>query len=258
MPPACLKPSVTFGEAGPATDPASSAYAGSAAYRTFTSQFAGGGTLASIKAALGTIPFSAPQLLFAAEQFRRAGKPPSGAPNCSARWIRMTSWPLPYTGNHGYDQAMSNTWANSFLLLASNGLNKYYGTNFGGATPLPTAAPDPRFLTITQVLTAGYSNYDAMSVQLRHAMKWGFQGQLGWTWSHGLGDSTVYNPYNLHFGYGNESIDVRHAVVSDLVWTEPHKFSLTASSMPGAGRLEFRLEVLRLYGTAHPLRPTAR
>jgi hypothetical protein len=30
---------------------------------------------------------------------------------------------------------------------------------------------------------------------------------------------------NLHFGYGNESIDVRHAIVSDLVWSEPHKFA---------------------------------
>jgi hypothetical protein len=126
-----------------------------------------------------------------------------------------------YTGNHGYDQPLSNTSANFFLLLASNGTNKYFGTSFAG---LPTAAPDPRFLTVTQVLTAAYSNYDAMTVQLRHSMKWGFQGQVGWTWSHGLGLASVYNPYNLNFGYGNESIDVRHAIVSDMTWVEPHKF----------------------------------
>jgi hypothetical protein len=222
--PSVFKPSVTFGEAGPATDPASSAYAGSAAYRTFTSQFAGGGTLASIKAALGTIPFSAPSYYSPPNSFV-APKTTEWSAELQRSLDSHDVLAVTYTGNHGYDQAMSNTWANSFLLLASNGLNKYYGTNFGGATPLPTAAPDPRFLTITQVLTAGYSNYDAMSVQLRHAMKWGFQGQFGWTWSHGLGDATAYNPYNLHFGYGNESIDVRHAIVSDLVWSEPHKFA---------------------------------
>ena len=65
--PSVFKPSVTFGEAGPASDPASSAYAAAAAYKTFTSQFAGGGTLAAIKAALGRFP-SRTQLLFAAEQ----------------------------------------------------------------------------------------------------------------------------------------------------------------------------------------------
>ena len=56
-------------------------------------------------------------------------------------------------------------------------------------------------------------------------MKYGLQGQIGWTWSHALGLTTVYNPYNLAFGYGNLSIDARHAVVSDLVWQEPHKFT---------------------------------
>jgi hypothetical protein len=219
--PSVFTPSVTFGEAGPPTDPASSAYAAVSAYKTFTSQFAGGGTLASIKAALGTIPFSAPSYYSPPNSFV-APKTTEWSLEVERALGAHDVLAVTYAGNHGYDQSMSNTWANSFLLLASNGVNKYYGTNFGG---LPTAAPDPRFLTVTQVLTQAYSNYDGMTVQLRHAMKWGFQGQLGWTWSHGLGDSTVYNPYNLHFGYGNESIDVRHAVVSDLVWTEPHKFS---------------------------------
>jgi hypothetical protein len=117
---------------------------------------------------------------------------------------------------------MTNGFSNAFLLLASNGQNKYYGTSFAG---LPTAAPDPRFLTVSQVLTAGYSNYDAMTVQLRHSMKFGLQGQIGWTWSHSLGLGTVYNPYNLNFGYGNLGNDARHTIVSDLIWTEPFHFT---------------------------------
>jgi hypothetical protein len=63
-----------------------------------------------------------------------------------------------------------------------------------------------------------------MTVQIRHSMRWGLQGQFGWTWPHALQDGTVYNPYNLHFGYGNASYDARHTFVSDLIRTEPHKF----------------------------------
>ena len=218
--PSVFTPTVTFGEAGPANDPASSAYAAAAADKVFTSQFAGGGTLAGIKAALGSIPFSAPSYYSAPNNFV-APKTTEWSLEVQRRLDANDVLAVTYAGNHGYDQSISNTSANFFLLLGSNGLNKYYGTSFGG---LPTAAPDPRFLTVTQVLTAGYSNYDAMTVQLRHSLKWGIQGQVGWTWSHALGLASVYNPYNLNFGYGNESIDVRHAITSDFVWTEPHKF----------------------------------
>jgi hypothetical protein len=219
--PSVFTPSVTFGEAGPMTDSASSAYAGASAYKTFESQFAGGGTLAAIQAALGKIPFSAPGYYSPPNSFV-APKTTEWSAELQRSLDPHDVLALSYVGNHGYDQAISNTSANFYLKLAANGLNSYYGTSFGG---LPTAAPDPRFLTITQVLTAGYSNYDAMTVQVRHSMNYGFQGQVGWTWSHSLGLASVYNPYNLNFGYGNESIDVRHAIVSDLVWTEPHKFA---------------------------------
>jgi len=222
--PSVFTPSVTFGEAGPMNDPASSAYAGAAAYRIFTSQFAGGGTLAAIQAALGKIPFSAPSYYSPPNDFV-APKTTEWSAELERTLDQHDVLAVTYNGNHGYDQAVSNGWANAYLLLGSNGLNTYYGTNFGGSTPLPTSAPDPRFLTVTQVLTKGYSNYDGMTVQIRHSTQWGFQGQLGWTWSHGLADGTVYNPYNLHFGYGNESIDVRHAIVSDLVWSQPHRFA---------------------------------
>jgi len=217
--PSVFTPSVTFGEAGPMSDPASSAYAGAAAYRTFTSGFSSGYTLAQIKAALGTIPFSAPSYYSPPNNFV-APKTTEWSVELERRLDAHDVLAVTYAGNHGYDQPISNTSANFFLAL-TNGVNKYYGTSFGG---LPTAAPDPRFLTVTQVLTQGYSNYDAMTVQIRHSLKWGFQGQMGWTWSHALGLASVYNPYNLNFGYGNESIDVRHAITGDFVWTEPHKF----------------------------------
>jgi hypothetical protein len=218
--PSVFSANVKFGEVGLPSDPASAAYAGAAAANVFRTGFSAGDTLTQLQSALGKIPFAAPSYYSPPNSF--------SVPNVtewSAELERsITSHDVlavSYNGNHSYNQPISNTWANSFLLL-TNGTNKYYGTNFGG---LPTTAPDPRFLTVTQVLTAGYSNYDAMTVQLRHSMKYGFQGQIGWTWSHALGMGTVYNPYNLNFGYGNQSFDVRHAIVSDLIWTNPIKFS---------------------------------
>jgi hypothetical protein len=221
--PSVFSPSVKTGIVGLPTDTASSAFAAFASENALQTGFVAGDTLTQIQAAV-----AAQHSTFAAPSYY---SPPNSfvspqTTEWSAELERAVDshdvLALTYTGNHGYNQALSNTWANSFLLLGSNGLNAYYGTNFGG---LPTAAPDPRFLTVTQVLTKGYSNYDAMTLQLRHSMKWGFQGQIGWTWSHDLGLSGIYNPYNLGLGYGNEGIDVRHAIVSDLVWTEPHKFS---------------------------------
>jgi len=219
--PSVFSPRVSFGQVGLITDPNSSAYAAQAAANVFRSSFSQGATLTQVQSALGKIPFAAPNYYSAPNDFV-APKVTEWSAELQRQITNHEVLAVTYTGNHGYDQAMSNQWANSFLLLASNGQNKFYGTNFAG---LPTAAPDPRFLTVTQVLTAGYSNYDAMTVQLRHSMNYGFQGQIAWTWSHALGDSTVYNPYNLHFGYGNQSFDVRHAIVSDLIWNEPHRFA---------------------------------
>src|ERR1017187_6710115 len=61
--PSVFTPSVTFGEAGLPTDTASSSYAGVTAYKVFTSQFAWGGTLASIKSEEHTSELQSPMHL---------------------------------------------------------------------------------------------------------------------------------------------------------------------------------------------------
>jgi len=229
--PSRFSPSIRFGEVGMPSDPASSAYAAYAAYNTFTSGFAKGYNYSQIVAALAPIPYGLPGYY----------SPPNNyTPPRTTEWSLEVERTLDahdvlavtYVGNHGFDQQITNSWANSYLCedpnvcksSLVNGVNKYYGLNFGGSTPLPTAPLDPRFLSISQVLTAGYSNYDAMTVQIRHSMKYGFQGQFGWTWSHALGLSSIYNPYNFNFGYSNQSFDARHTFVGDVIWTEPHKF----------------------------------
>ena len=219
--PSVFGASVAFGEVGLPSDPASSAYAAAAAANVFRGGFSAGDTLTQLQASLGKIPFAAPSYYSPPNNFV-APKVTEWSAEIERSIAAHDVLAVTYAGNHGYDQSMTNGFSNAFLLLASNGQNKYYGTSFAG---LPTAAPDPRFLTVSQVLTAGYSNYDAMTVQLRHSMKFGLQGQIGWTWSHSLGLGTVYNPYNLNFGYGNLGNDARHTIVSDLIWTEPFHFT---------------------------------
>ncbi len=228
--PSKFSPSVHFGEVGLPSDVNSSAYAAAAAYNIFSSGFTAGDNLTQIQAALGKIAFSAPGYYSPPDNFV-APKTTEWSAEIERTLGAHDVLAVTYSGNHGYDQPMTNSWANAFLCETSacasltNGVNKYYGLNFGGATPLPTVAPDPRFLGVSQVLTSGYSNYDGLTVQIRHSMKWGFQGQFGWTWSHALQDGTVYNPYNLRLGYGNSSFDARHTFVGDLIWMQPRKFA---------------------------------
>ncbi|HWZ34337.1 MAG TPA: carboxypeptidase regulatory-like domain-containing protein [Bryobacteraceae bacterium] len=214
-------PSVTFGQVGLATDPNSSLTAAIASFNGFESGFKQGFTLAQIQSALGKIKFSAPSYYSPPQNFV--------APKI-LEWSFEIEQPLSphnvlaatYSGNHGYDESVINADANAFTAATT-----LFPNGFGG---LPTAAPDPRFLTVNQVLTSARSNYDALTVQVRHAFSYGFQGQIGWVWSHALGTvlgtSSVElgNPSSVNSGYGALNFDTRHMLTADFIWTSPWKF----------------------------------
>jgi hypothetical protein len=44
---------------------------------------------------------------------------------------------------------------------------------------------------------------------------------VSYTWSHALQLGTVYDPYNLNYGYGNTSFDTRSNLAADVVWNSP-------------------------------------
>ncbi len=219
-------PNVTFGNVGLATDPNSSQAAAIASDQVFQTGFAQGYTLKQLQSALGKVPFSAPTFYATPSNFQTAKvlewsfeiEQPLGVRNV----LQIT-----YSGNHGYDESILNQDANAYIGTPSN-----YPNGFAGLT---TAAPDARFSTVTQLLTSGYSNYDGLSIQLRHAFSLGFQGEVGYTWSHALelgpvlsttGASSValYNPTNLSANYGPANFDTRHNLSADILWNPP-KFS---------------------------------
>jgi hypothetical protein len=212
-----FSPSVPFGQVGPATDNASSLAAAIASNSTFQSGFKGGSTLTQIQSSLKAqgITFATPSYYSPPNHF---------LPAKILQWNFEIEQPftnhdvlsVTYTGNHGYDESLTNADANSFTAATS-----LYPGGFAG---LPTAAPDPRFLTVNQVLVNGVSNYDALIVQVRHSFARGLQGQMGWTWSHNLADTAVINPFSLASGYGPLNFDTRHMLTGDMVYSEPYKF----------------------------------
>jgi hypothetical protein len=216
-----FSPAVSFGTVGMPSDIGSSANAAQASYRTFIYSFSQGYTLHQIQSALGETPFAPPTYYSPPDRFVTP-KVAEWSLEMEQPLTRRNVLALTYTGNRGFDESVTNPWANSFLLLNSSGFNAVYGSTFAS---LPVAAPDPRFQAVSQVLTRGFSNYDAATVQLRHAFSYSFQGQINYTWSHGLGIISVYNPDNFNFGYGNLSFDVRSAMAADVVWKPSHKFT---------------------------------
>jgi len=140
---------------------------------------------------------------------------------------------ITYAGNHGYNELLFNPFPNIAYTAAS------FPNGFGG---LPANPPDPRFADVTQLTNGGYSNYEGLTIQFRRALGYGFQGQIGYTWSHALDTLTSLpgEPYsfadslvtltspNPKANYSNADTDIRHSLLADFVWNVPWKFSSPA------------------------------
>ncbi len=233
--PEVFSPSVPFGTVNAASDPNSSAAAAFAADQGFEAGFKQGYNLSQIQAALGKVTFSPPSY-YSPPATYRATKVVEWSFEIEQPLTARNVFAATYAGNHGYNETVNNADANSYVSQTG----RYASLGFGG---LPTAPADPRFLTVTDALTTGYSNYDALTVQLRHAFSLGFQGQVGYTWSHALGIVTnsssgigaLYNPFNLRANYSSLPIDVRNALVGDFVWTTPWRFHNHALNLIAGG-----------------------
>jgi len=194
-------------------------------YNAFKTGFANGATLTQLAA---EIPGFAPPNLFSTPSTLHSPE--------YAEWSFEIEKPLgqknvlvaTYSGNHGYNELVTNPLANT----------SYNATNFpNGFGGLPATQPDPRFNAVTQLLNSGYSNYNGLTVQFRRAFSYGFQGQIGYTWSHALdtltslpgeyynfsnSDVTLTTPYT-NLNYSNADTDMRHNLVADFTWNTPWK-----------------------------------
>jgi hypothetical protein len=233
-----FSPKVTNGIVGLTSDSGSSQGTAVASDTAFQTGFSQGDTLTELEAAVPSgVTFSTPTLYVNPNHFHTIK---------TLEWSFEIEQPvthrdvvsIAYAGNHGYNEPLSNTAANGW---AANG--------FGG---LPTAIPDPRFSTVTQVFDEGYSRYNGVTVVERHALSHNLQGQASYTWSKALQLGTIYNPtvYALNGlaatgtpdqNYGPTAFDTRHNFTADLVYSTPrlanHYLSRAVSDWKLGGKM---------------------
>jgi len=204
------------GNIGLITDPTTAAYTAQASANAFFAGFGSGYTLAQLQAAVKPATFSTPSIVAGPPTFR-AVKDIEWSFEIEHTITTHNLVTLSYVGNHGYNVQET---VNANMYTGSAGVTRYGG----GYSGLPTAAPDARFVSVTQYLNNGISNYDGLTVQYRHTFTYGLTAQVHYTWSHALGTVGYYNPFNVATGYGSLNFDNRHQVAGDLLWTQPHKF----------------------------------
>ncbi|MGO9256617.1 MAG: carboxypeptidase regulatory-like domain-containing protein [Bryobacteraceae bacterium] len=208
---------LTFGTVGFIADPTSSAYTAQVSANAFEAGFTSGFTLAQIQTAVKPATFSTPSITSFPSTFL--------APH-TLEWsfeiqqeiTAHNMFTVSYVANHGYD-IQETVNANMF---ASSTSTKNYGGAYGG---LPAAAPDGRFVTVTQYYNNGISNYNSLTLQFRHMFSYGLSAQIHYTWSHDLGTIAYENPFNLSNSYGSLGFDNRHQAAADVLWNQPFKSS---------------------------------
>jgi hypothetical protein len=213
---------------GTAVGPAA-ANAALTTYNAFNNGFKNGATLDQLNS---QVPggFTPPSYFSTPQHF--------GTPNV-VKWSFEIQQPIgaknlfiaTYAGNHSYNLLTINGFADAY-----DGNTAKFPT-FGS---LPLTQRDPMFTAVTQLTNLGISNYDGVTVQFKRALGYGFAGQIGYTWSHGLDDVSNGGsglPYNggtsltsqvspsVTNNYSNSDYDIRNSMVADLIWDLPWKTS---------------------------------
>ena len=88
--------------------------------------------------------------------------------------------------------------------------------------------PNHNFGNIRNIFNGAISNYDGFNIVYTQRTIHGLSGQVSYTWSHSLDESTystgggdIVNPYNIRSDYGNSSDDIRHRMTGQYVWLMP-------------------------------------
>lgn len=89
--------------------------------------------------------------------------------------------------------------------------------------------PDARFRQINLIESGGIGNYNGLDLTLRKRFSKGVLLSASYSWSHALADSeldgtTLSNPADRSFDYGNASTDVRHNFTAQGLWAPQFKW----------------------------------
>jgi hypothetical protein len=151
-----------------------------------------------------------------------------------------TSFSVQYVGNHGLHIPLFNNSVNAFC-DPTVGAPPPNGC-MGLVTSLPRTAPSSQFAQVTEIFSAGVSNYHGMVASFQHRLSRWTQGiiQLNYTYSHALDDVSnggffnfsnrgqlfPQDPHNFKGNYGSADYDIRHNFNGNYVWELPIKTAL--------------------------------
>jgi hypothetical protein len=215
----------SFTVTGPISPAASGNVSAQAAANSIalSSGFAQGETLAQIQA---VVPKFAPPAVFTA------------GPDLSATIYR--EW------NIEIQRAIGNNMSASINYVGNNGSGELFeNAGFNGYCPtslcpagyagLPSAAPDSRFGTVTELDSNGFSNFNGVTASFTRKMTHGFLVNASYTFGHSLDvvsnggilgfiggtDASILlaqKPQNPKANYGNSDYDVRHTLNLNYLW----------------------------------------
>ena len=111
------------------------------------------------------------------------------------------------------------------------------------------ATNSTHFHSAARITTEGSSNYNALQLSATKRPTHGLEGQISYTFSHSLDDSSSfegagfggergYNQFNKALNYGNSDQDARHRLVIAPIYTVPYHASgdpLSLRNLLGAG-----------------------
>jgi hypothetical protein len=198
----------------------------------FLSGFAAGESFSEIKA---KVNFFSPPALGSADRLLKSPQYQKWSLEAQQVFGADTSISVGYFGNHGLHELILNQSANAFG----------FGTLPPGQCTSPPVPPcsDPRFGEVTQLTTAGVSNYTGMVVTFQQRFTGWSQGILqgSYTYGHAFDEASnggfysfsfrnsllvPQDPHNFRGSYGSADYDVRHSFNANYVWEIPVKAAL--------------------------------
>ena len=161
-----------------------------------------------------------------------------------------------YVGSHGIRETMGFNGLNAYCPTVQPAPGAPYCPN--GFNGLPGAAPDGRFVTVTDIRTAGISNYNGLSLSVQHRFAHGLQLQANYLYGHALDEvsngglnpfidngygNSILNPVNdnnIRSSYGNADYDTRHSFNANYVYEIPKGPTFALKGWQLSGTVFFR------------------
>ncbi|MEW6125416.1 MAG: TonB-dependent receptor [Acidobacteriota bacterium] len=138
--------------------------------------------------------------------------------------------------NVGYQYQFAKDWAFDVGYVRNRSKNLLATRDIGGGGLAIAKNSKGQFLPATAYENRSEADYDALQSQLRKRFSSYIQGQVSYTWSHNIDDSTgvfqgigegrgsrggPQNPFCLECERGNSSLDVRHLLSADALIDVP-------------------------------------